>query len=75
MEKSYHDISKDDCARMLNLSPSKLDEFLRERGWSNDQILFGSNEDVDKKWAGDHVPTKDLAHMVLSYAKEMEKIV
>jgi len=31
--------------------------------------------DEDKKSDDDLVPTKELAQMVLSYAKEMEKIV
>jgi len=29
MEKSYDDIGKADCADMLNLNPSKLDNFIK----------------------------------------------
>ena len=74
MEKSYDDISSKDCAKMLNLEPSKLDKYIKERGWSvhNGRIRFESLEDQKLE---DLVPTRELAQMVLSYAKEMEKIV
>jgi len=51
---------------------------LQEKGWSvnnaTGRIRF-ENQDEDKKSDDDLVPTKELAQMVLSYAKEMEKIV
>ena len=74
MEKSYDDISTKDCAKMLNLEPSKLDKYIKEKGWSvqNGRIRFESLEDQKSE---DLVPTRELAQMVLSYAKEMEKIV
>ena len=74
MEKSYDDISTKDYAKMLNLEPSKLDKYIKEKGWSvqNGRIRFESLEDQKSE---DLVPTRELAQMVLSYAKEMEKIV
>ena len=59
---------------MLNLEPSKLDKYIKEKGWSvqNGRIRFESLEDQKSE---DLVPTRELAQMVLSYAKEMEKIV
>ncbi len=77
MEKAYDDISIPDCAKMLNLDPTRLEAYIRSRGWTvkNGRIRFESVEESDKKSDDDLVPTKELAQMVLSYAKEMEKIV
>jgi len=77
MEKAYDDISIPDCAKMLNLDPTRLEAYIRSRGWNvkNGRIRFESVEESDKKSDDDLVPTKELAQMVLSYAKEMEKIV
>ena len=76
MEKAYDDISVRDCAKMLNLSEANIPDYVRDRGWSirAGRIRFEAL-DAEKKSEETNVPTKELAQMVLSYAKEMEKIV
>lgn len=76
MEKAYEEISARDCAKMLNLNEAKVGEFVHARGWSfsNGRIRFEAI-DEEKKSEETNVPTKELAQMVLTYAKEMEKIV
>jgi hypothetical protein len=76
MEKSYEDISVRDCAKMLNLNEANVPSYISDRGWSirDGRIKFEAF-DEEKKAEETNVPTKELAQMVLTYAKEMEKIV
>jgi len=77
MEKSYEDIDAEECRKMLHLESGSLDNFINERDWIHDKrakkIRFINKE---KTPANDvELPSKELAAMAISYAKEMEKIV
>merc|ERR1711874_367405 len=77
MEKSYEDIDAEECRKMLHLESGSLDNFINERDWVHDKrakkIRFINKE---KTPANDvELPSKELAAMAISYAKEMEKIV
>lgn len=68
---------------MVNLSGKDMDKFIQDRHWSvkDGRIKFSASKESlpgSRKivTADDElVPTKELAQMVLTYAKEMEKIV
>ncbi len=78
MEKAYEEIDAEECRKMLNLEKTELNKYVDERGWStvgsrSKKIRFTSD---DKKLNQEvEVPSKELAAMAISYAKEMEKIV
>ena len=77
MEKAYEDIDVEECRKMLHLEKGELDKFLSDRNWSVDKrskkIQFLSQEKKPSQEM--EVPSRELAAMAISYAKEMEKIV
>ena len=77
MEKAYEDIDAEECRKMLHLDPGMLDNFVKERDWTHDKrskkIRFMSKEKTPANEV--ELPSKELAAMAISYAKEMEKIV
>lgn len=75
MEKAYEEIDVEECRKMLHLEKKELDKYVAEKGWTVDskKIRFMSS---DKRPAHEmEVPSRELAAMAISYAKEMEKIV
>lgn len=77
MEKAYENIDVEECRKMLHLEKGELDQFATDRKWAVDKkakkIQFLAQ---DKKPSHEtEVPSRELAAMAISYAKEMEKIV
>lgn len=77
MEKAYEEIDVEECRKMLHLEKKELDKYIAEKEWTVDagskKIRFMSS---DKRPAHEmEVPSRELAAMAISYAKEMEKIV
>merc|ERR1711862_605915 len=77
MEKAYADIDVEECRKMLHLEKGELDKFVSDRNWSVDKkskkIQFLHQEKKPSQEM--EVPSRELAAMAISYAKEMEKIV
>jgi len=77
MEKSYEDIDAEECRKMLHLDVGELEKYAQEKEWAFEKngkkISFLPSE---KKPSHEmEVPSKELAAMAITYAKEMEKIV
>lgn len=77
MEKAYEVMEVNECKKMLNLESGEFDKYINDRGWTRDKksskVRFQSE---DKKQLHEmEIPSKELAAMAISYAKEMEKIV
>ena len=77
MEKAYKDIEAEECRKMLHLEVGELEKYAEEKEWTFEKngkkISFLPSE---KKPSHEmEVPSKELAQMAITYAKEMEKIV
>ena len=77
MEKAYEDIDAEECRKMLHLDVGELEKYAGDKEWSYEKnakkISFLPSE---KKPSHEmEVPSKELAAMAITYAKEMEKIV
>ena len=77
MEKAYEDIDAEECRKMLHLENNELENYVNGRDWISDKrtkrIRFSPD---DKKNSSEmELPSRELAAMAISYAKEMEKIV
>lgn len=77
MEKAYEDIDTEECRKMLHLEKGEMEKYASEKEWTVDKkskrVKFLAS---DKKPSHEmEVPSKELAAMAISYAKEMEKIV
>merc|ERR1719219_3083366 len=77
MEKSYENIDAEECRKMLHLDAGELEKYAQEKEWifekNGKEISFLPSE---KKPSHEmEVPSKELAAMAITYAKEMEKIV
>ena len=77
MEKAYQHIDAEECRKMLQLDQGKLENYVNDRDWTYDKrekkIRFISKEQTPALEV--ELPSKELAAMAISYAKEMEKIV
>ena len=77
MEKAYESIDAEECRKMLHLDAGELEKYAQEKEWTFEKngkkISFLPSE---KKPSHEmEVPSKELAAMAITYAKEMEKIV
>jgi len=77
LEKSYENIDAEECRKMLHLDAGELEKYAQEKEWifekNGKEISFLPSE---KKPSHEmEVPSKELAAMAITYAKEMEKIV
>ena len=77
MEKAYENIDAEECRKMLHLEVGELDKYVSEKGWNFDKHTKNvSFLPLEKKPSHEmEVPSRELAAMAISYAKEMEKIV
>jgi len=78
LEKSYVDIDTEECRKMLHLDAGKMEKYAQEKEWTFEKngkkISFLPSEKNPKSHEME-VPSKELAAMAITYAKEMEKIV
>merc|ERR1712029_1090334 len=77
MEKAYESIDAEECRKMLHLDAGELEKYAQEKEWTFEKngkkVSFLPSE---KKPSHEmEVPSKELAAMAITYAKEMEKIV
>jgi len=75
VEHAYDGIRPEDIGKMLYLSSTKeILHYCEQRGWKveGDGYLHFKKE-VRK--SDDSIPSQELAHQMINYAKEMEKIV
>merc|ERR1711997_639573 len=77
MEKAYENIDAEECRKMLHLEVGELDKYVSEKGWNFDKSTKNvSFLPLEKKPSHEmEVPSRELAAMAITYAKEMEKIV
>lgn len=75
MENAYDRIRPEDIGKMLYLSGTKeILEYCAQRGWevgADGYLQF--KKEVRKN--DDFIPSKELAHQMINYAREMEQIV
>ena len=78
MEKAYKDIDTEECRKMLHLDVGKLEKYAEEKEWTfekNGKKISFLPSEKNKSEMEMEVPSKELAAMAITYAKEMEKIV
>ncbi len=77
MEKAFETIDAEECRKMLTLEQGALEQYAKDRNWTIDRqakkVRFVASE---KKASSEmELPSRELAAMAISYAKEMERIV
>ena len=78
MEKAYKDIDTEECRKMLHLDVGKLEKYAEEKEWTfekNGKKISFLPSEKNQSSLEMEVPSKELAAMAITYAKEMEKIV
>lgn len=77
IEKAYERISLSGLTQMLNLTPSSMKNYIKEKEWNlnNDNYVYFKTTTDIKKSEVVEVPSLELAQMAITYAKEMEQIV
>ncbi|KAK4304381.1 hypothetical protein Pmani_023665 [Petrolisthes manimaculis] len=77
VENAYDRIRPEDIGKMLYLTGTKeILDYCGQRGWgvAKDGYLQFKKKEVRKN-SDDSIPSKELAHQMINYAREMEQIV